>query len=232
MDKNAKVSKQKVYTYSKNYYNGELLGTKKHGIGIFTDLNKQMQYEGMWENDKRSGKGVLLSIKNDDPRKIYEGEWKDGMRDGTGENWYSSTEYYEGEWAFNKRDGWGRMYSSDGSIYEGEWKQDKMSGKGLMYMKNGNRYEGQWSNGQKNGSGKMFFTTTQQLLEGYWVDDICKCGKMGHLPELKLKEEDYKPFSVEEARAERFPLPPLELKHGELLLKNTVEAYEEVKMSN
>ena len=43
---------------------------------------------------------------------------------------------------------------------------------------NGNRYEGNWQRGVKNGSGRFFHLDHGQLFEGFWVDDVAKCGTM------------------------------------------------------
>lgn len=43
---------------------------------------------------------------------------------------------------------------------------------------NGNRYEGYWQRGLKNGSGRFFHLDHGQLFEGFWVDDVAKCGTM------------------------------------------------------
>lgn len=43
---------------------------------------------------------------------------------------------------------------------------------------NGNRYEGSWQRGMKNGFGRFFHLNHGQLFEGFWVDDVAKCGTM------------------------------------------------------
>lgn len=48
----------------------------------------------------------------------------------------------------------------------------------LFPAENGNRYEGNWQRGVKNGSGRFFHLDHGQLFEGFWVDDVAKCGTM------------------------------------------------------
>ncbi|XP_031517606.1 MORN repeat-containing protein 3-like, partial [Papio anubis] len=43
---------------------------------------------------------------------------------------------------------------------------------------NGNRYEGCWERGMKNGLGRFFHLDHGQLFEGFWVDNMAKCGTM------------------------------------------------------
>ena len=49
----------------------------------------------------------------------YEGEWKDGMREGIGTQIWADGSKYVGEWNLNKANGKGILYHSDGDIYEG-----------------------------------------------------------------------------------------------------------------
>lgn len=47
-----------------------------------------------------------------------------------------------------------------------------------VLSENGNRYEGYWKRGLKNGSGRFFHLDHGQLFEGFWVDNVAKCGTM------------------------------------------------------
>ncbi|XP_025230025.1 MORN repeat-containing protein 3, partial [Theropithecus gelada] len=97
---------------------------------------------------------------------------------GYGIQFFGPKEYYEGEWCGSQRSGWGRMYYSNGDIYEGQWENDKPNGDGMLRLKNGNRYEGCWERGMKNGLGRFFHLDHGQLFEGFWVDNMAKCGTM------------------------------------------------------
>lgn len=58
---------------------------------------------------------------------------------------------YEGEWKNEMRDGWGVQRWPDGSVYEGYWVEDKSCGQGKLVHADGDIYEGEWSNDQANG---------------------------------------------------------------------------------
>ncbi|XP_032953620.1 MORN repeat-containing protein 3 isoform X2 [Rhinolophus ferrumequinum] len=162
-------------------------------------------YEGDWKFGKRDGYGTL-SLPDQETgkyRKAYSGWWKGDKKSGYGIQFFGPKEYYEGEWCGNQRSGWGRMYYSNGNIYEGQWRNDKPDGEGMLRLKNGNRYEGYWQRGLKNGSGRFFHLDHGQLFEGFWVDDVAKCGTMidfGRdeapeptqfpIPEIKLLDPD------------------------------------------
>lgn len=46
------------------------------------------------------------------------------------------------------------------------------------FPENGNRYEGSWEQGRKHGHGRFFHLDHGQLFEGFWVEDVAKCGTM------------------------------------------------------
>ncbi len=72
---------------------------------------------------------VKVTFPNDD---CYDGEWKDGMENGSGKKIYSiSGEVYVGEWKEGKCNGRGKYSYGGGEVYDGEWKEDKCNGTGI-----------------------------------------------------------------------------------------------------
>ncbi|XP_024422912.1 MORN repeat-containing protein 3 isoform X1 [Desmodus rotundus] len=172
--------RHQVYTVSGDCYVGEWKDNVKHGKGTQIWKKTGAVYEGDWKSGKQDGYGTL-SLPDPETgknRRVYSGWWKGGKKSGYGIQFFGPKEYYEGEWCCNQRSGWGRMYYSDGDIYEGQWWNDKPDGEGMLRQKNGNRYEGHWQRGLKNGSGRFFHLNHGQLFEGFWVDDVAKCGTM------------------------------------------------------
>ncbi|CAD8163462.1 unnamed protein product [Paramecium pentaurelia] len=84
---------------------------------------------------------------------VYEGEWKNGMRDGFGKQKWPDGSIYEGEWVEDKSSGRGKLTHADGDVYDGEWKNDKANGKGTYIHVNGAKYEGEWENDKQHGRG-------------------------------------------------------------------------------
>ncbi|ERE75964.1 MORN repeat-containing protein 3 [Cricetulus griseus] len=131
---------------------------------------------------------------------------------GYGIQFFGPKDYYEGEWCGNQRCGWGRMYYSNGQIYEGQWRNDKPEGEGMLRLKNGNRYEGSWERGMKNGHGRFFHLDHGQLFEGFWVDDVAKCGTMID-------------FGRDEApEPTQFPIPKVEIEDPDGVLREAIAA--------
>ena len=73
----------------------------------------------------------------------YVGELENGNH-GKGSITYENGEIYEGEWKEGLKEGLGSLTSPNGSKYEGEWKNDKMEGQGNYTWPNGKKYEGEW----------------------------------------------------------------------------------------
>ena len=74
-----------------NVYEGDYLGDKKHGKGVFTWASGNI-YKGDYHEDERHGNGQML--------------WTDGSM-------------YEGEWCRGIQHGIGRMIFPDGTTKEG-----------------------------------------------------------------------------------------------------------------
>ncbi|CAF3322959.1 unnamed protein product [Rotaria socialis] len=168
-----------IYSSDGSQYKGEWKNDKKHGKGIYIWKSTGDFYEGDFANDMRTGFGTL-TVKTVDGKfqRKYAGGWKNNMKHGYGNLFFSDNEYYEGEFYADKRNGWGRMFYADGSTYEGQWLDDKRHGTGMLRLANDNRYEGEWRDNKKHGHGKFFYVTRGQLMEGLWVDDICKAGQI------------------------------------------------------
>lgn len=157
------------------------------------------QYEGeVNEAGQPHGKGYLDSPSDTGcgRRDRYEGEFKDGKKDGFG---YMSYELngayaeYEGEWRDDKRCGKGKYnyYTMGGGArhgykYEGEWLDDKEHGYGVainddergLHLSNiREKYEGGFKEGKRHGHGKIErdgydgnFAKGKEYFEGEFED--------------------------------------------------------------
>ncbi|XP_055461981.1 MORN repeat-containing protein 3 isoform X2 [Psammomys obesus] len=204
--------RHQVFAVNGDHYEGEWSDNLKHGKGTQFLKKSGVVYEGDWKFGKQDGYGILS---HPDPetgkyRRVYSGWWKGGKKSGYGIQFFGPKEYYEGEWCNNQRSGWGRMYYHNGNIYEGHWQNDKPDGEGMLRLKNGNRYEGNWERGMKNGRGRFFHLDHGQLFEGFWVDDVAKCGTMID-------------FGRDEApEPTQFPIPKVEILDPDGVLKKAI----------
>lgn len=100
-----------------NKYTGQKKGTLKHGKGKYLFKDGTF-YDGQWSNNKINGIGNLYFADGD---LEYSGEWRNDEFNGWGtlfsqtENWKK----YEGEFKNGVREGRGKMEFADGTIYDG-----------------------------------------------------------------------------------------------------------------
>ncbi|KAI5100071.1 MORN repeat-containing protein 3 [Silurus meridionalis] len=181
-----------VFSANGDKYTGEWRANLRHGQGTQVWKRSGVMYEGEWEQDLRHGYGLLSKLQpsTNEYVKVYLGSWRNDKKEGFGTRYYSSSARYEGEWVQNERS-MGRMKYENGDVYEGEWLRDKPHGQGTLWLANGNRYEGSWTDGKKHGHGRFFYTDRGQLYQGFWVDDVPRCGtvcdynkKNAHTPTL------------------------------------------------
>ena len=68
---------------------------------------------------------------------IYEGQYRDGKKDGYGELIDIDQERYSGEWVNGFRHGNGRYVKSNGNIITGTWVKNKLHGTANYFHNNG-----------------------------------------------------------------------------------------------
>ena len=122
-------------------------------------------------------------IKNYLNNDTYEGELKNGLKEGYGKYFnYEKEIYYIGQWKNDKKNGKGILYLLNSQkkreiIYEGEFLDDKKEGKGKIFYKNGEYYIGSWVNDIRHGEGKLYFKDNTIKFDGKFEKDTFKEGK-------------------------------------------------------
>lgn len=87
---------------------------------------------------------------------IYEGDVKNGLRDGFGTQSYANGSYYRGQFKNDKREGYGEYQDlRKGNIYYGTYYQGKRHGRGKLLMKGEFEYNGTFDMGVMHGEGVM-----------------------------------------------------------------------------
>jgi len=140
-----------------NYPNGDLfIGIIFDDLlyfGTFSRKNGE-RYVGYFKNNKMNGYGKLKSfIKNE----VYEGNFKDGIKQGIGKYFYSNGDTYKGYWLDNLRNGFGILKYNNGDWFEGIFIKDIRNGIGIFYEKKGEEYYyGEWVNDNKEGIATIY----------------------------------------------------------------------------
>ena len=71
---------------------------------------------------------------------VYQGSWKDDMKNGHGRLDYKNGDYYEGNWENNEFSGEGEYYQKDNCTYNGEFRFGRYEGQGVMKYTNDDQY--------------------------------------------------------------------------------------------
>lgn len=111
----------------------------------------------------------------------WEGSCKDGKADGFGKlTKYLNGEYestYEGEYKNGIREGKGKFSHKDGTILECSFKNGQAIGDGKYDLGDGNKYEGEIVNYRQHGKG-IFYKANGAKFEGFFVSDNIYTGKI------------------------------------------------------
>ena len=112
---NAANGKGKIILFGKQYYKGDFVKGKMEGKGKIKfeytnadgSYNEYVHYEGNLENCFWHGKGKRYYK---DGSIMYDGEWKNGRRNGLGIFYYENGECYDGEFKNDLPNGKGNWY--------------------------------------------------------------------------------------------------------------------------
>ena len=179
--------------YSKNgnlYYEGDFKDGKRNGKGREYNQDGILIYEGIFVDDKMMGwgkkyspdgtllyKGFFLEYYR------YDGEFVNGMPNGSGRLYFDDTLIYEGGFVDGKRTGKGKCYFADGTtLYEGELLDNYMHGQGIRYAEDGSvvhqgyfirnfYYEGEFLDGKPHGEG-ILRSDDGTIYEGHFANGL------------------------------------------------------------
>mmetsp|Transcript_17037 Transcript_17037/g.17717 ORF Transcript_17037/g.17717 Transcript_17037/m.17717 type:complete len:224 (+) Transcript_17037:10-681(+) len=94
----------------------------------------------------------------------YNGDFKDGVKEGHGIYNFINGDKYTGDWKNNLQDGIGKTEYAKGGRYYGHYVEGKRSGEGVYNFINGDIYSGSWRYNQKHGKGTYIVNSCK--LEG------------------------------------------------------------------
>ena len=89
----------------------------------------------------------------------YDGEFKDGLKEGRGVYVWDNGNRYEGPFVKDAPDGEGKYTFANGDSYNGEVKQGALTGRGVYVTKSGDTLEGSFVNGSQQGTGTQRFAS-------------------------------------------------------------------------
>ncbi|MDR2781413.1 MAG: hypothetical protein LBB21_03070, partial [Holosporaceae bacterium] len=197
---NNKIKKGKgVVVYPNgNYYAGNFDNNLRDGEGKFILRGKDNSIQREYNCLYRDGKIVngYTEIYDIGGRISYEGEFKDGKKNGRGKFTYPDGSSYEGIFKDDEKDGEGIFTSTrsntehrctykdgkivngyikidyeNGSSYEGEFKDGRKNGKGKLTYQDGSFYEGDFEKGVRKGKGLFVNKDMKFMLYGDWSNN-------------------------------------------------------------
>lgn len=113
-----------------------------------------MKWEGYCIDGKANGFGKLTKFLHGEYESTYEGEYKNGVREGQGKITYS-----------------------DGTIQTGKFLNGHMIGEGVMIYEDGSKYSGNFINYSQHGIGTLDFADGDKMI-GFFVSDELYTGKI------------------------------------------------------
>ncbi|MFN4284415.1 MAG: caspase family protein [Lacibacter sp.] len=143
-------------------YVGFFSDSKRNGWGINYNPTTGTKQIGFWENNVLVTPKSALKTPDGQGTGCISGDCKNGY----GVYVYNSG-YYEGNFKNGYRDGFGKYYFDIGDYYVGTFRENKFNGKGTYFYTNGERYLGEWKDQRHHGYGQLF-RSDGLPEEGYW----------------------------------------------------------------
>lgn len=144
-------------------YVGPMRGLALHGKGQF--ISKAFRYEGEFKDGVKHGSGTYAWENGD----RYEGEFADDRPHGKGKYQFANGDTYEGEVRAGVVAGRGTYVTKAGDRIEGSFANGRANGPGIYRFASGDRYEGEMVDGRLEGKGR-FYTKSGDRIEGQFVD--------------------------------------------------------------
>ena len=150
-----------------------------------------MKWDGSCVNSKANGFGKMLKYKDGEYESTYEGEYKNGIREGKGKFSHVTGSILECQFIDGQAIGYGKYELGDGNRYEGQIFNYRTHGKGTYYYANGSKYEGfivsdrLYTGKYTNYDGKVTY-----YQQGNIVSEI-KENISGYNPEIGVKLTEY-----------------------------------------
>ena len=148
----------------KSTFAGEYINNFPNGYGIYS--RKGLKLEGMnWYKNYINDIGIAIWDEGD----IYEGEFKDNLKEGIGVYKWEDGASYMGYFKNNQINGYGCMNFANGNSYIGEFHDGYLSGWGKFIWEDNKCYIGTYKKNKKDGFG-IFIWSYQPLIAliGFW----------------------------------------------------------------
>ena len=128
--------------------------SEKHGYGEYYIETEKKFIEGVWKNNNLVYGKIFYP--NNNKYDIYKGFINNFLPDGEGKISFSTGDKYEGDFREGRKEGTGKYTFYDKTVYKGNFVNNKFDGEGTIEWTNNIKYEGGFSQGYFNNHGKLF----------------------------------------------------------------------------
>ena len=127
----------------------------------YDEAKKNPRYSGTLQDGLLQGRGTEY---DEDGLLVYEGNFVDGLYDGTGSRYEAGVLVYQGDFSAGTANGMGTAYSDGVMCYEGAFVNGLYEGEGTEYNADGSvRYKGSFAGGLYDGTGTRFLDNGDQI---------------------------------------------------------------------
>ena len=150
------------------------------------------KWNGGCKNGKAHGIGKAEKYMDGDLISTYEGEYKNGLRDGHGRLTLKSGSVKEGTFVKGQLTGEGTLTTEDGHLYSGHFVNYRMHGVGKLKMANGSSFEG-WFVADNPYTGKWtnYDGAIIYLEKGERVEKLTVSKKSSYKPKIGTRVTEY-----------------------------------------
>ena len=171
-DKRVKDWSGRVIVYSDEkktipLYAGRLEKGVLQGECTQYDSDGILLFEGQFKDGERTGSGREY----ENGVLVYEGQLTAGICSGRGTRYADGQPVYDGQYMDGLRSGSGTAYENGQLLYEGQFLDDLYEGRGKLYENGALRYDGSFHAGLKDGTGTLY-ENNMKLYEGQFVADL------------------------------------------------------------
>jgi hypothetical protein len=140
-------------------FQGDLLNGRRfgHGVQVYSNRYVMKRVVPLSSKIRPFSSAHQFSISQISSAARYEGEFRDGMMNGSGSRRYCDGSRYSGEWKDGLKHGRGKLVLANGDRYEGQFAAGRMHGNGRYVLTTGDEYEGDFSEGEMHGWGEYRF---------------------------------------------------------------------------
>lgn len=150
-----------------------------------------VKWDGKCINGKADGFGKLLKYKNGEYESTYEGEYKNGIREGKGKFSHQDGTITSGTFINGQLIGYGTRTDDDGNKYEGEFLNYRQHGQGNKHYANGAVFDGFWVSGRPYTGKFTDYDGTISYIQEYESVKSINEKKTGYRPQIGVRVTEY-----------------------------------------